>query len=67
MVEVKRNRFYERYDMDTTGIVQLNALYKDTPVLTDSATFKLEGHASANRYVVSGVVSDSPNTGAWRS
>ena len=64
MVEVKRNRFYERYDMDTTGIVQLNALYKDTPVLTDSATFKLEGHASANRYVVSGVVSDSPNTGA---
>tara|TARA_R100000963_G_scaffold35034_1_gene31210 strand:- start:4204 stop:10263 length:6060 start_codon:yes stop_codon:yes gene_type:complete len=64
MVEVKRNRFYERYDMDTTGIVQLNALYKDTPILTNSATFKLEGQAYANRYVVSGVVSDSPQTGA---
>tara|TARA_Y100001963_G_scaffold53079_2_gene74378 strand:- start:831 stop:6353 length:5523 start_codon:yes stop_codon:yes gene_type:complete len=62
-MNVKRNTTYKREDLATTGIVELHALYKDTPLETTGNTFKIQGKANANRFVLSGQVGDAPPVG----
>ena len=63
-MNVKRNITYKRQDISSDGIVELHALYKDTPLENTGSTFKIQGKANANRFVVSGQVGDAPPIGA---
>tara|TARA_R110002020_G_scaffold9593_3_gene37623 strand:+ start:10352 stop:15634 length:5283 start_codon:yes stop_codon:yes gene_type:complete len=63
-MNVKRNTTYKRKQLSTSGIIELHALYKDTPLETTGSTFKIQGKANANRFVVSGQVGDAPEVGS---
>ena len=63
-MKVERNTSYKRQDLESDGIIELHALYKDTPLENTGSTFKIQGKANANRYVVSGQVGDAPPLGS---
>ena len=63
-MNVKRNTTYKRENLASDGIIELHALYKDTPLENTGSTFKVQGKANANRFVLSGQVGDAPPVGS---
>ena len=63
-MNVERNTTYKRNNLSSDGIIELHAQYKDLPLENTGSTFKIEGMANANRFVLSGQVGSAPPVGS---
>ena len=64
-VEVKKNSFYRRNMISTSGAVNLSAVFKDLPQ-TEANFLTLSGAANASRTVIKGAVPEDPPFGGGK-
>ena len=64
-VEVKKNSFYRRNMISTSGAVNLSAVFKDLPQ-TEANFLTLSGAANASRTVIKGSVPEDPPFGGGK-